>query len=170
MEIRAYIQQLREEQGLSIRTLAERSGVRRQSIQVFLKGANIHLDNLQKLLAALGHQLTVGPLAEVAQSLAQTRLSVKRKHLSSLCRKYGIKRLSLFGSILRPDYSPKSDIDILVEFKKPVSFVQLAAVEEALAILFPQGRHLDVVTEQSLSPYFRDEVMAAREILYEEAA
>ena len=144
--------------------------MRRQSIAAYLAGANIHLGNLQKLLAALGHQLTLGPLAEAAQALSQDRFSLDRRKLRTLCRKHGVRRLALFGSILRPEFSAKSDIDILVQFRKPVSFFEMVSFEEELAKLFPKGRRLDVVTEQALSPHFRSEVLAECEVVYEEAA
>ena len=170
MELREHIRRLLEEQHLSVRALSQKSGVRRPSIAAFLAGANIHLDNLQKMLAALGKQLALGPLGEMMQSLSQGRCAVDRRRLRALCRKHRIRRLSLFGSILRPDFTPESDIDLLIEFEKSPSLFELAAIEEELAAVFPKGHQLDVVTEQTLSPYLRKEVMAAKEVLYEKAA
>lgn len=170
MDLRERIRALIAEQGLSIRAVAEKSGVRRQSISAFLSGANLHLDNLQKLLTALGVKLELKPLADASDRLLEKRFPVDQRKLAALCRKYGIKRLSLFGSILRPDFSPKSDIDVLVEFHRPVSLFQFVTLEEDLSKLVPGGRRIDVVTEKSLSKYFRDEVLALREIIYEEAA
>lgn len=170
MELRDHIRALLARQKLSIRGLSAISGVRRQSITAFLAGANIHLDNLQKLLAALGQRLTLGPLAVAAQTLAQERLAIDRRRLRTICRRYGIRRVALFGSVLRPEFSAKSDIDILVQFGKTISLFEMAALEEELATVFPKGRQLDVVTEQALSPHFRGEVLAECEVVYEEAA
>ncbi len=170
MELRVHIQRLLKERGLSVRGLAAKSGVRRQSISAFLTGANIHLDNLQKVLAALGMELMAGPLAHAAMALLEDRFPINRRKLSAICRKHGIRRLSLFGSILRPDFSSKSDIDILVEFHKPVSLFELTSIEEELAQLMPKGHRIDLVTEQALSRHFREEVMSQREVIYEEAA
>jgi hypothetical protein len=170
MDLRERIRALLAEQSLSVRAVAEKSGVRRQSISAFLAGANLHLDNLQKLLTALGVKLEFKPLVDASDRLLQKRFPVNRHKLAALCRKYGIKRLSLFGSILRADFSAKSDVDVLVEFHRPVSLFQLVTLEEDLSKLVPGGRRIDVVTEKSLSKYFRDEVLALREIIYEEAA
>jgi len=81
-----------------------------------------------------------------------------RETLDAICRRYGIRRLSVFGSALRDDFSPDSDLDLLVEFQPSrtpgFAFFRL---EKELTDLF--GRRVDLNTKASLSPYFRDRVL-----------
>lgn len=171
MDIRARISDIIGAQSLSIRKLAAMSGVRRQSIMAFLDGANLSIDNLQKLAQALGFELdVVVPERAASSSAAETRFRIRREELVRLCRKYGISRLALFGSILGRAFRPDSDIDVLVELKKPVSFFTLDAIREELEKAV-RGRHrIDLVTAGALSPYIRKEILASCEVLYEEAA
>ena len=84
--------------------------------------------------------------------------------LAEICQRYAVRRLSVFGSALRPDFRPDSDVDVLVEFEPghSVGFFRLAALQRELAALI--GREVDVRTPGDLSPYFRDDVLrAARE-------
>jgi predicted nucleotidyltransferase len=82
-------------------------------------------------------------------------ISADKKDIASFCRKNGIRRLSLFGSILRDDFRPDSDIDVLVEFEegKQVSYFDLFDMEETLSNIY--GRHVDIRTPSDLSRYFR---------------
>lgn len=171
MEIRAEVKKLIHEQGLSVRALAEKSGVRRQSIASFLTGANLHIENLTKVLAALGQGLDIAPLSSAKGAGAiESRFPVDRKALRKFCRKHGIRMFALFGSILRPDFRDQSDIDILIEFRKPVSLFDLARIEEELKTLVKTSHELDVVTPGALSRHLKDEIIKGREVLYEEAA
>ena len=84
--------------------------------------------------------------------------------LRQLCRQYAVRTLKVFGSVARGDETEQSDIDLLVEFEHPVTLPQLINLEREMSKLF--GRPVDLVTEQSLSPYLQDSVIAsAREIL-----
>ncbi len=97
-------------------------------------------------------------------------LSIDEALLATLCRKYGVARLLLFGSALRGDFDPRrSDIDVLVEFLpgSHKSLFKLLEFERELKHLF--GRPVDVTTPGSLSKYFRDDVLAAAEVLYDAA-
>lgn len=98
--------------------------------------------------------------------LGTDRLSVSRDDLDGLCRRHQIRRLSLFGSVLRSDFSAESDVDVLVEFEPGarVTFFALARVEDALSALF--GRRADVHVSRSLSPYLRDRVLGQVRDLY----
>lgn len=86
--------------------------------------------------------------------------------LAGICRRYGVSRLSLFGSVLRPDFRPESDVDVLVEFVTghTVGLFRLAALQRELSALI--GRDVDVRTPQDLSPYFRDKVLSSADELY----
>ncbi|MGD9855583.1 MAG: nucleotidyltransferase family protein [Planctomycetaceae bacterium] len=85
--------------------------------------------------------------------------------LTDCCQRHGIRRLALFGSALRDDFGPESDLDVLVEFK-PGATPGLAffAIQEELTSLM--GRTVDLQTAECLSPHFRDEVLAAAKDIY----
>jgi len=88
--------------------------------------------------------------------------------LAALCRRYRIRRLSLFGSILSGDARPDSDVDLLVEFEpeaKP-SLLTMAEIELKLSPLL-RARRVDLRTAEDLSRYFRDEVVRTAEPQYE---
>ena len=91
---------------------------------------------------------------------------VSRDDLGALCRQHRIRRLSLFGSVLREDFSATSDVDVLVEFEAGVrvTFFSLARIEDALSELF--GRRADVHVSRSLSPYLRERVLSHVRELY----
>jgi predicted nucleotidyltransferase len=88
--------------------------------------------------------------------------------LAAFCKSYHIRRLALFGSALRGDFGPESDLDLLAEFA-PGHTPGLAffAIQEKLTELL--GRRVDLNTPGFLSPYFRAEVLQAARDLYVEA-
>jgi predicted nucleotidyltransferase len=92
-------------------------------------------------------------------------IDFSRERLAAFCRANGIRRLALFGSVLRDDFQPGSDVDLLVEFQPGVkvglSFVRL---QDELSAIF--GRPVDLNTAGGLSKYFRDEVLREAEPLY----
>jgi uncharacterized protein len=96
------------------------------------------------------------------------RLFADEKALAELCRRYGIRRLSLFGSTLKGTSRPDSDVDLLVEFEpgKTPGFLGLAQIEHELSELLA-GRKVDLRTPQDLSRYFRNEVVRAAEPQYD---
>jgi predicted nucleotidyltransferase len=85
--------------------------------------------------------------------------------LESACRRYQVRRLSAFGSVLRSDFSPDSDVDLLVEFQpgRTPGF-GFFRFEAELSDIF--GRRVDLNTKASLSPYFRDRVLYEARDLY----
>jgi uncharacterized protein len=87
--------------------------------------------------------------------------------LSRLCRRHGIRRLSLFGSVLKGTDRPESDIDLLVEFEpeKVPGLFGIAAIEAELSDLLG-GSRVDLRTPQELSRYFRDEVVRSAEVQF----
>ncbi len=93
-------------------------------------------------------------------------ITLDRKALISFCKKNSIQKLSLFGSAVRSDFKPMSDLDLLVEFEPGhtpgLSFFSLA---DKLTVFF--GRKVDLNTLGSLSPYFREQVLAESETLYD---
>lgn len=89
--------------------------------------------------------------------------------LTNYCRTNNIRWLAVFGSALRGDMRPESDVDLLVEFTEPVGLFTLCRIEEELSTRFFGGRKVDLVTQRSLSRYFRDEVLRGCETLYGKA-
>ena len=94
-------------------------------------------------------------------------LTIPREAIADFCRRNRICKLALFGSALREDFRPDSDVDILVEFepKARVGLIRLAGMELDLSELL--RRKVDMRTPQDLSPYFRDEVLQQAETLHE---
>ena len=88
--------------------------------------------------------------------------------IKDFCRKHHIKKLSIFGSYLREDFGPESDIDFLVEFDPDhiPGLLEIAGMEIELSEML--GRKVDLRTAQDLSRYFRDEVVALAEVQYAE--
>jgi len=86
--------------------------------------------------------------------------------LAEFCRRHGVARLSLFGSILRADFRPGSDVDMLVEFLPgiQVSLFDMAAMQLDLSEMI--GRQVDLRTPEDLSRYFRDRVLAEAQVQY----
>lgn len=99
----------------------------------------------------------------------QPRLPIPHAELAAFCRRNRIRRLSLFGSVLREDFGPTSDVDVLVEFEPGarVGLIRLAALELELGALL--GRHVDLNTAGFLSRHFRDRVIAEALVEYEAA-
>jgi hypothetical protein len=95
------------------------------------------------------------------------RLGIDLERLAELCRMHHIRRLAVFGSALRDDFTPESDVDILVEFEPGHSRgLAFFGVQDELSELI--GRRVDLNTAGWLSPYFRDEVIAEAVVLYEQ--
>jgi hypothetical protein len=92
-------------------------------------------------------------------------IPVPTERIAEFCRRHRIRRLALFGSVLRDDFGPDSDVDVLVEFE-PGHTPGLAffSMEEELSGMF--GRKVDLNTPGFLSRHFRDEVMREAEPLY----
>jgi predicted nucleotidyltransferase len=98
---------------------------------------------------------------EATASRVRQRVNVSDSQLADFCRKYSIKSLSLFGSVLREDFRPDSDVDVLIEFQpgRTPGLLKLASMERELSILFT-NRNVDLRTPQDLSHYFRGRIMS----------
>lgn len=95
-------------------------------------------------------------------------IDIPRPAIAEFCNRHGIHRLSLFGSILRDDFGPDSDIDVLVEFEPGTRVgLRFFTMERELGQLL--GRKVDLNTPGFLSKYFRDEVMAEAVVQYDAA-
>jgi len=87
--------------------------------------------------------------------------------LEQFCRKNRIRKLSLFGSVLRDDFRQESDIDVLVEFEKDgvPGLLGISRMERELSQIFG-GRKVDLRTPEDLSKYFRQQVLSTAEVQY----
>lgn len=96
----------------------------------------------------------------------RAQIPVDRTRLADLCRRHHIRRLSFFGSVLRDDFAPSSDIDVLVEFEpgRPVG-LRLIRIQGELSELLG-GREVDLVTPKFLHRRIRDRVLAEAEVQY----
>lgn len=101
------------------------------------------------------------------KTITRHGITFDKKELEDFCLKNGIKKLSLFGSILRDNFGPGSDIDVLVEFEPEniPGFFALSRMERELSQLFG-GRKVDIRTPEDLSKYFRDKVVKSAEVQY----
>lgn len=108
---------------------------------------------------------TTPPLPE-RRRLLRERVRLPCAELDALCRRYSVRRLAFFGSVLRHDFTPASDLDVLVEFLPGVSpGLDFFGLEIELSELFQ--RRVDLNTAGFLSPYFRTEVLAEAEDVYD---
>ena len=97
--------------------------------------------------------------------MSRARIEVPAERIAEFCRRHHICRLALFGSVLREDFTPESDVDILVEFEpgKTPGFAFFGMQDELSEIL---GRRVDLNTANDLSRYFRDDVLREAEPVY----
>jgi uncharacterized protein len=104
-----------------------------------------------------------------AQVLSSGRITLPREAVADFCRKHHIRRLALFGSVLRDDFRPESDVDVLVEFEPThvPGFFAFFEMERELSEAL--GRKVDLNTPNSLSKYFRARVLAEAVPLHDAA-
>lgn len=97
--------------------------------------------------------------------MKKTAIALPREKIAAFCKRNHIRKLSLFGSVLRGDFRPGSDIDVLVEFEPGhVPGLNFFTMEIELSQLL--GQKVDLNTPQFLSRYFREQVLAESETLY----
>ena len=96
-------------------------------------------------------------------------LDIPSAVIADLCRRYHIRRFSLFGSAARNDFAEDSDVDVLVEFHPAhvPGFIRLATIEEELSAVF-HGRRVDMVTTKALNPRLRARVLKEAIVVYQE--
>ncbi len=96
---------------------------------------------------------------------ARRKIALPKESIAAFCRENHIRRLAVFGSVLRDDFSPASDIDVLVEFEPGhVPGLDFFSMEEQLGRIF--GRKVDLNTPGSLNKNFRDRALAEAEVQY----
>jgi hypothetical protein len=101
--------------------------------------------------------------------MGRAHVDIPKQRIADFCRRNHIRRLALFGSVLRDDFRPDSDVDVLVEFEPGarVGLLRLAGMEIELGEIL--GRKVDLNTPGFLSDYFRDQVLAEAEVQYDAA-
>jgi len=106
---------------------------------------------------------------ELEGTMGEKNLVVPREKIAEFCRRHHIRSLSFFGSVLRDDFRPDSEVDVLVEFEpdNTPGFFRLLAMQEELSELLGR-RKVDLRTAEDLSRYFRDEVVRQAEVQYAE--
>ncbi len=102
-----------------------------------------------------------------AWSTMSIKIKVRKEEIATFCRRHHIRKLAFFGSVLRDDFTPQSDVDVLVEFEPGarVGLFELYDMEQEFSRLLG-GRKVDMNTSRSLSPYFRDQVLQQAEVQY----
>jgi hypothetical protein len=98
--------------------------------------------------------------------MKKQNVDIPEERIAEFCKHHHIRRLALFGSALREDFTPDSDVDVLVEFKPGirVGMIRLAGIELELSSIL--GRKVDLNTPGFISKYFREKVLAEAEDQY----
>jgi len=93
------------------------------------------------------------------------RIEFPYERIADFCRRHHIRKLAMFGSVLRDDFGPESDVDVLVEFEPgKVPGLRFFAMQDEFSQLL--GRRVDFNTPQDLSAYYRERILAEAEPLY----
>lgn len=96
------------------------------------------------------------------------RIAISKDEIAAFCRRHHICMLALFGSVLRDDFRPDSDVDVLVEFEPGhTPGLEFFSMQDELSGIV--GQKVDLNTPNFISPYFRERVMAEAEVLYDAA-
>jgi len=96
------------------------------------------------------------------------KVVVPKEKIAEFCRRHHIRKLALFGSVLRDDFGPDSDVDVLVDFEPGhVVGFKILDIEEELSQLFG-GHRADMVRQKYLNPRLRERVLASAEVQYAE--
>lgn len=99
--------------------------------------------------------------------MCQVRIPVPQDRIAAFCRKWKVRELSLFGSVLRDDFAPDSDVDVLVELAEdaPWSLFEWADMIEELQSIF--GRNVDLVEKTAITnPFRRRHILSQREVIH----
>ena len=98
----------------------------------------------------------------------KAKIEIPKETLADFCRRNHIRRLAFFGSVLRDDFTPESDVDVLVEFEPGARVgLRFFGLERELSEILKHK--VDLNTPGFLSKYFRDDVIAQAEVLYDAA-
>lgn len=101
-------------------------------------------------------------------SQAEILANLPRTQIASFCEKYGVEEFSLFGSVLRGDFGPESDVDVMLQFKpgRGFSFENTPEIQDELQALF--GRPVDVIEKGRIrNPIRRRSIMSSYRVIYD---
>ena len=101
--------------------------------------------------------------------MSESKISIPKDKIADFCKQNQVRKLSLFGSILREDFGPDSDVDVLVEFEAGtrVGLIRLSGLEIELGAIV--GRKVDLNTPGFLSKYYRDQILGEAKVQYDAA-
>lgn len=88
-----------------------------------------------------------------------------RDKIITILKKHGAKKISIFGSYVRGEATPESDLDIIVEFEQPMGLIKFVGIEFELSDSL--GIKVDLLTEKSISPYLIDIIRKEATVIYE---
>lgn len=109
--------------------------------------------------------IALGQMLKVVEM--NQRIAIPQDELAAFCQKHHVRKLSLFGSVLREDFRDDSDVDVLVEFEPDAVVDLFDIVEMEMTLSEMLERKVDLRTPQDLSRHFRQHVVDTAEILYE---
>ena len=101
--------------------------------------------------------------------MGRAQIRIPKDQIAEYCQRNRVRRLSLFGSVLREDFGPDSDVDVLVEFEPGtrIGLIRLSGLEIELSNIV--GRKVDLNTPGFLSKYFRDQILTEADVQYDAA-
>ena len=101
--------------------------------------------------------------------MGEARIRIPKEKIAEFCKRNQVRRLSFFGSVLREDFGPDSDIDILVEFEPGtrIGLIQFSGLEIELGKIV--GRKVDLNTPGFLNKYYRDQILTEADVQYDAA-
>jgi uncharacterized protein len=112
--------------------------------------------------------LSAPSLSGIIWAMANPRIDIPKDRIAAFCRQNRIRRLALFGSVLRDDFGPDSDVDVLVEFEPDTHLgLRFFALERELGVML--GRKVDLNTPGFLGDAFRNQVLAEAQVQYDAA-
>jgi predicted nucleotidyltransferase len=99
-------------------------------------------------------------------TMPSSKITVPLSKIAEFCRQHRVRELSLFGSVLREDFGPESDLDVLVEFEPSaeVDLFEFSGMRLELIGLF--GRPIDLVIPAALKPLIKDAILENRRVVY----
>jgi predicted nucleotidyltransferase len=98
--------------------------------------------------------------------MPEENFKIPHEKIETFCQHYQVRRMSLFGSVLRDDFKAESDVDVLVQFDPDarVSFITLGKMQRELAVIFQ--RPVDLVPQDGLKPVIRNQVLSTAQVVY----
>ncbi|MFN8458646.1 MAG: nucleotidyltransferase family protein [Anaerolineae bacterium] len=102
----------------------------------------------------------------LVQAVTSIPIKIPQEKITAFCRQHHIRKLALFGSVLREDFSPESDLDLLVEFEPEtrIGLLAFAKIQRELSELLQ--RPVDLVTPEGLKPLIKDTILNSAQVIY----